>query len=125
MVIRFAVRMWTSRPASATTGYALLDQIAPITHYGFYVLVLLMVGSGFTTAILAGLPAIVFGGSGAPLPPTFKIYPSFLAHGYIATMLASFIVLHVLAALYHQFVMKDELFRRMFVGRRVQNPSTE
>jgi len=125
MVIRFAVRMWTSRPASATTGYALLDHIAPITHYGFYVLVLLMVGSGFTTAILAGLPAIVFGGSGAPLPPTFKIYPSFLAHGYIATILASFIVLHVLAALYHQFVMKDELFRRMFLGRRVQNPSIE
>jgi cytochrome b561 len=123
MVIRFAVRMWTSRPTAATTGYALLDQIAPITHYGFYVLVLLMVGSGFTTAILAGLPAIVFGGSGAPLPPTFKIYPSFLAHGYIATILASFVVLHVLAALYHQFVMKDEPFRRMFLGRRVQNPS--
>jgi cytochrome b561 len=123
MVIRFAVRMWTSRPAAATTGYALLDQIAPITHYGFYVLVLLMVGSGFTTAILAGLPAIVFGGSGAPLPPTFKIYPSFLAHGYIATILAAFIGLHVLAALYHQFVMKDQLFRRVFLGRRVQNPS--
>ena len=64
MVIRFAVRMWTSRPAAATTGYPLLDRIAPITHYGFYVLVLLMVGSGFTTGILAGLPAIVFGGSG-------------------------------------------------------------
>jgi cytochrome b561 len=123
MVIRFAVRMWTSRPAGATTGYPLLDRIAPIIHYGFYVLVLLMVGSGYTTAILAGLPAIVFGGSGAPLPPTFNIYPSFLAHGYIATILASFIVLHVLAALYHQFVMKDELFRRMFLGRRVQNPS--
>jgi cytochrome b561 len=123
MVIRFAVRMWTSRPAGATTGYPLLDRIAPIIHYGFYVLVLLMVGSSYTTAILAGLPAIVFGGSGAPLPPTFSIYPSFLAHGYIATILASFIVLHVLAALYHQFVMKDELFRRMFLGRRVQNPS--
>jgi cytochrome b561 len=33
MVIRFAVRMWTSRPAAATTGYTLLDRIAPITHY--------------------------------------------------------------------------------------------
>ena len=123
MVIRFIVRMSTSRPAGATTGYPLLDRIAPITHYGFYVLVLLMVGSGYTTGILAGLPAIVFGGSGAPLPPTFEIYPSFVAHGYIATILAGFIVLHVLAALYHQFVMKDGLFRRMFFGRRVQNLS--
>jgi cytochrome b561 len=123
MVIRFIIRMWTSRPAGATTGYPLLDRIAPITHYGFYVLVLLMVGSGYATASLAGLPAIVFGNSGTPLPPSFEIYPSFVAHGYIATILAGLIVLHVLAALYHQFVMKDELFQRMFFGQRVHNPS--
>ena len=123
MAIRFIVRLSTARPADATTGYALLDRIVPITHYGFYVLVLLMVGSGYTTGILAGLPAIVFGDSGAPLPPTFKIYPSFVAHGYIAAALACFIVLHLLAALYHQFVMKDALFRRMWFGRRVHNPS--
>ncbi len=118
MVIRFAVRMWTSRPAAATTVYPLLDRIAPITHYGFYVLVLLMVGSGFTTAILAGLPAIVFGGSGAPLPSSFMIFPSFVAHGWLAALLAGFIVLHVLAAFYHQFARRDGLFARMFYGRR-------
>ena len=32
MVIRFTVRVWTSRPADATTGYPLLDRIAPTTH---------------------------------------------------------------------------------------------
>jgi cytochrome b561 len=53
--------------------------------------------------------------SGAPLPPSFEIYPSFVIHGYIATILAGFIGWHVLAALYHQFVMKDRLFRRMFL----------
>jgi cytochrome b561 len=118
MCIRFIVRMRTSRPAGATTGYPLLDRVAPITHYGFYVLVLLMAGTGYTTAILAGLPEIVFGGSGAPLPSTFMIYPTFVAHGSIAALLAGFIILHVLAALYHQFVRKDGLFRRMFFGRR-------
>src|SRR5262249_46147649 len=55
MVLRFIVRMRTSRPADATTGYPLLDRIAPISHYGFYVLVLMMVGTGFATAIIAGL----------------------------------------------------------------------
>jgi cytochrome b561 len=114
--IRFIIRMRTSRPADATTGYPLLDRIAPISHYGFYVLVLLMVGTGYTTGILAGLPAIVFGGSGAPLPPTFMIYPTWVAHGYIATLLVGLIILHVLAAFYHQFVRKDGLFRRMFLG---------
>ena len=123
MVIRFAVRMWTSRPAAATTGYPLLDRIAPITHYGFYVLVLLMVGSGYTTAILRDSQQSFSVAQAPRYCPTFKIYPSFVAHGYIATVLAGLIVLHVFATLYHQFVMKDKLFRRMFFGRRVHSSS--
>jgi cytochrome b561 len=123
MVIRFIVRMRTSRPARATTGYPLLDRLAPITHYGFYVLVVLMVGTGFATAILAGLNKIVFQRSGDPLPPSFEAYPTFVAHGYLAVLLVGFIVLHVLAAFYHQFVRKDGLLRRMSFGRRVLNPT--
>ena len=123
MVIRFIVRMLTARPAKATTGYPLLDRIAPISHYGFYLLIVLMAGTGFTTAFLAGLPEIVFAGSGDPLPPTFTIYPTRVAHGYIAMLLVGFITLHVLAALYHQFVRRDGLFRRMFFGRRASNLS--
>jgi cytochrome b561 len=82
-----------------------------------------MAGTGYATGILAGLPAIVFGGSGAPLPRTFNIYPTFVAHGYFAVLLVGFIALHVLAAFYHQFVRKDGLFRRIFFGRRVPNLS--
>src|SRR4029077_7937902 len=118
MVVRFIVRMLTSRPAPATTGHPFLDRIAPVTHYVFYVLVLLMVGTGYATAILAGLNRIVFQGSGEPLPENFAVYPTFIAHGYIALFLAGFVVLHVLAALYHQFVRRDGLFRRMWFGRR-------
>jgi cytochrome b561 len=79
MVVRFIVRMLTSRPAPATTGHPFLDRIAPVTHYGFYVLVLLMVGTGYATAILAGLNRIVFQGSGEPLPENFAVYPTFIA----------------------------------------------
>lgn len=118
MIVRFIVRMRTSRPVGATTGYPLLDRIAPITHYGFYVLVLLMVGTGFATALLAGLNKSVFQGSGDPLPPSFAVFPTFVAHRLIATFLVGFIILHVLAACYHQFVRKEGLFRRMFFGRR-------
>ena len=118
MVVRFIVRMLTSRPAPATTGHPFLDRIAPVTHYGFYVLVLMMVGTGYATAILAGLNRIVFQGSGEPLPEDFDIYPSFVAHSFFAAILAGFIILHVLAALYHQFARRDRLFRRMWFGRR-------
>ena len=117
MLVRFIARMSTARPAKATTGYPLLDRIAPITHYGFYVLVLLMVTSGYATGILAGLNRIVFQRSGEPLPASFDVYPTFVAHSFIAALLAGLIILHALAALYHQFVRRDGLFARMWFGR--------
>jgi len=113
MAIRFVVRLRTPRPPRATTGYPLLDRLAPLAHYGFYVLILLLGASGLATALAAGLPAIVFGGSGDPLPPSFLIYPPRVAHGTIATLLVGLIVLHGLAALYHHFVRKDRLIERM------------
>jgi len=113
MAIRFVVRLRTPRPPRATTGYPWLDRLAPLSHYGFYVLILLLGASGLATAIAAGLPAIVFGGSGAPLPSSFLIYPARAAHGTIAALLVGLIVLHGLAALYHHFVRKDRLIERM------------
>jgi len=116
--IRFLVRVQTPRPPQATAGHPLLDRLALATHYGFYVLVVLMVGTGYATAIFAGLPEIVFGGSGAPLPRAFAEYPTWIAHATIAAILVGFIALHVLAALYHQFVRRDALLQRMLFGRR-------
>jgi cytochrome b561 len=123
MVIRLLVRIWSSRPADATTGYPLLDRIAPISHYGFYVLVVLMAGTGLATAILAGLPAIVFGGSADPLPSSFATYPTWVVHGTLAMLLVGLIALHALAALYHHSVIKDGLLRRMVFGRPTSNPA--
>ena len=118
MAVRFILRIAMRRPADATTGHPQLDRIAPVTHYGFYVLVLLMAGTGLATAILAGLNRSVFQGSGEPLPSSFASYPTLVAHGYIALLLVGLAILHVLAALYHQFVLKDGLLRRMWFGRR-------
>jgi cytochrome b561 len=48
------------------------------------------------------------------------MYPTRVAHGYLAALLAGAICLHVIAAFYHQFVVKDALLRRMSFGRRFQ-----
>jgi cytochrome b561 len=124
MLVRFVIRMLTSHPEPATTGHPFLDRLAPVTHYGFYVLVVLMVATGYATAIFAGLNRIVFQGSGEPLPEDFDVYPTFIAHSFFAAILAGLVVLHVLAALYHQFVRRDRLFRRIWFGRRVAKPAT-
>ncbi len=118
MLVRLIVRFTASKPAPATTGNRFLDKIAVMTHYGLYVLVILMAASGIAMSVQAGLPAIVFGGSGTALPETFSIYTPRLAHGLIAKLLLALATLHILAALYHQFVRRDGLLSRMWFGRK-------
>jgi len=38
-------------------------------------------------------------------------------HGYIAIMLITLISVHILAALYHHFIRKDDVLKRMLPGR--------
>jgi cytochrome b561 len=72
--------------------------------------------TGLATAISAGLNRSVFQGSGEPVPASFAVYPTFTAHFYLAWLLVGFFLLRVLAALYHQFFLKDGLFRQMWFG---------
>lgn len=118
MVIRLIVRLITKKPAQADTGNSLLNKISVAMHYFFYLLVILIGASGLATANLAGLPDIVFGASGRPLPATFDEFPSRIAHGILGFVLLLAIIGHVSAFLYHQFVCKDKLFLRMWLGRR-------
>jgi cytochrome b561 len=112
-LIRLAVRARTAKPAAPTTGNRFLDHLAPITHYGFYVLILLVIGTGLATAIQAGLYGIVFQHSGEPLPRHFIIYQPFVAHAILALALGGLVILHILAAFYHQLIRKDRLLSRM------------
>jgi cytochrome b561 len=66
--IRFIVRLWMTSPADVATGYPVLDRVAALAHYGFYVLVSSMAATTLATAMLAGLNRTVFQGSGEPLP---------------------------------------------------------
>ncbi len=118
MLVRLVTRAVTATPPHATTGNALADKVGVATHWVLYLLVFAMVGSGMATARAADLPAILFGGSGAPLPEDFRVYSPRIAHGIIATLLGLLLLLHIAAALFHQVVRKDALFARMWFGRR-------
>jgi cytochrome b561 len=119
-VLRLAIHLRSARPTGATTGSPRLDRLAPIAHYGFYAIVFLMIASGWYTGwLISG----VFQHNGEVLPDTFAVFPSFQAHAVLATLLATLIALHIAAALYHQFVLKDALFRRMWFGRRMIVPA--
>jgi cytochrome b561 len=115
MILRLIIRRWSARPATAVTGSPLLDRMASLAHSGFYVIVFLMIATGWTTGWFI---SDVFQPNGGSLPDSFTVFPSFRAHAALATLLAIMIVVHVVAALYHQFVLKDGLFRRMWFGKR-------
>lgn len=118
MILRFAVRMFTKKPPHADIGNATLNKLAIAAHYVFYLAVFAMCASGLATAFSAGLPDIVFGGSGAPLPENFNDIAPRAAHGVLAKVLVLLIIGHVLAFLFHQYVRKDNLFSRMWFGDR-------
>jgi cytochrome b561 len=120
MILRIIVRIRSARPATATTGSPLLDRLTSIAHYSFYVIVFLMIASGWTTGwLISG----AFQPNGEPLPDSFVVFPTFQAHAVLATLLAILIAAHVAAALYHQFVLKDGLLRRMWFGKRTIVPA--
>jgi cytochrome b561 len=81
-------------------------------HLALYVILILMATSGITTLILSGAMPTIIGGT---IPDFSGIIPR-LAHGVMARVLLALFVLHVAAALYHQFIRRDQLLARMGVG---------
>ena len=53
MVVRLIIRRWSARPAMAVTGSKLLDRMASMAHIGFYVIVFLMIATGWITGGLS------------------------------------------------------------------------
>lgn len=118
MLLRLVIRFATKKPPHADIGNDLLNTGARLAHYLLYAVVIAMSASGLAIANAAGLPAIVFGGSGEALPADFNDIAPRVAHGVLALVLKLVIAGHVLASLYHQFVRKDSLFSRMWYGNR-------
>jgi cytochrome b561 len=148
LLVRLVMRFTVKRPADATAGHKLLDIIAKIVHYGLYLSVLTVTALGVTftaqngqlQSVLTGSrpefngPPPSFNGSQSDFNPPasgeFQGRPSGrppgggfrsplrLIHGWVAYLVAALLGIHILAALYHQFIRKDNLFARMWYGSR-------
>jgi cytochrome b561 len=89
---------------------------ARIAHNGIYTLIVLLLVTGIVTALLARLPSIILHGTAADLPARFTNFPTFIAHTLLAELLAVLAIVHVISAVFHQFVLKDGLLSRMMFG---------
>jgi cytochrome b561 len=120
IVVRFIARLRLPRPVSIKTGNAFLDWVSKAVHEALYMLVFLMALSGMSLSLQSGLMPTVFGASSASLPADFFEFRARLLHGFIAPALLVLVLLHVGAAFYHQFALKDNLLSRMWYSKTIE-----
>jgi cytochrome b561 len=122
MLIRLVVRSSSTHPAPASAGHPLLDRLAWVSHRMFYVTVIAMASSGLIMALQTGAFDAVFFGHGE-LPADFWAYRIRSVHYVLSRLLMALIALHIVAAFFHVFVLRDGLLGRMFFGRRTVEAS--
>ena len=110
------VRLTRPQPAPASNVNKIMALTATGVHYFLYLFTILTTLAGLRLAIAADLPAILFSHVGV-LPKDFESYAAYELHDIFAMLLLATIGLHVAAALFHQFILKDGLFSRMWLSK--------
>ena len=117
LTARLFIRLGLKRPEPATAGHPILDFIGVLTHYVLYLFTFAMTISGFVMSLQRGYFAKLFGIGTVPQHFSRGGFPWEAVHGASWSFLVFFILLHIGAALYHQFIRRDRLLGRMWVGR--------
>ena len=115
LVIRLVLRFTTRRPAPADAGNAFLNFVGKAVHFLLYLFLIGMALSGLGLFQMADLPAVFT--NAKPYPSNFFDYLPRMGHGLSSWLLLGLIVLHFGAAMYHQFLKKDNLLARMWFGK--------
>ncbi len=92
------------------------EKLARMGHLALNLVILLLVISGAMLMLISGGFDAIFG-SGV-LPEDFKQFTPRKIHGLASRLAMGLIAIHVLAALYHQHIVKDGLLGRMGLGRK-------
>ena len=92
-------------------------KISQLTHFALYVLLMAMPVAGLLMSVYGGHPVDMFGLFEIPVfvtpnRSTARFYEN-IHTGVIWPMIIAFTLLHIGAALYHQFILKDKLINRM------------
>lgn len=120
MILRFILLIVLGRPNLPTQISAWEFTLSRIVQYGFYILLIVMAIVGWIMSVAAGKTPTFFGLFSLPLP----IEPNkalsqlmFQFHQKIAFILIVLIILHVLGALKHHFIDKDNVLNHMLPKR--------
>lgn len=120
-VLRLAWRAMSPGPPPPTTGSAAERALARLTHGGLYTLLFLVPLAGWAQSSAKNYAVSWFGLVQLPnlVPADESLYRALHeAHEVLAWTLAGLAGLHAAAALYHHFLRRDDVLRRMlpFLG---------
>lgn len=115
-LLRLAIKWLRPSSTSSQTAHSLAGRLAKAYHAGLYILVLSVVASGIAMAIEVDFPSIV--AQGGTIPQELPFLVSRQLHGLLTRLLMIAVIIHILAALYHQLILKDRLITRMWFGKR-------
>jgi len=121
MSVRIIWRWLNEVPAhpAGTPGWQRLA--ANVVHWGLYIVVFVQLVAGAMTVATGGRALPFFGLFSIPLPveenrDNHHFWEEI--HEFAWKIIAVLMIVHVLAALYHHFVLKNDVLRRMTVGSR-------
>ena len=116
-LLRLLWRLWNRNspplPANLKTP---ARGLAHLTHYGLYLLLFAMPLTGWMMSSAKNYPVSWFGWFTLPnlVQPDEAVFAFMKStHGALAFALTVITALHILAALYHHFMKKDDVLRRM------------
>jgi len=116
-LLRLIWRLNNSRPAPLNSHTPMEQKMAASMHYLLYLLLIMVMLSGYLISTADGRAVDVF--NGFQLPATLHGIDNQediagLVHLWSAVILISLVVIHALAAIKHQFFDRDRILHRMF-----------
>lgn len=119
LILRVIWKSTNPEPRSLTTHSAFEKKAASLTHKSFYLLISLIVVSGYFISTAKGKGVSFFDWLEIPAliePITEQADQAGAIHLWLAYALAAFVVAHAAGALKHHFIDKDETLKRMTRG---------
>lgn len=116
VVLRVAWRIANVTPSLRAYMPMWEAMAARVVHWAFYLLMGILPVTGWIMSSAAGLPVSFFGLFVLPdwVKPNEHLRIAFQnLHAYLAYILMALICLHVVAALKHHFINKDDIMRRI------------
>ena len=106
-------------------GNSVMDIVARGVHHGLYVLLILLSITGFMTLLTSTVGMALVTNTAILLPAEYT-GPSVIPHSVheiLVTVMMVVVLVHILGAIKHQFIMKDGLMGRMSLRRKGRRPT--